>query len=446
MKKQNVIIVFGDQWRKQATGYSGNNVVKTPNIDKLAKQSVNFDNAVAGCPVCSPYRASLLTGQYPQTHGVFVNDVCLSNKATSIADAFKNAGYDTAYVGKWHVDGHGRSNYIPPKRRQGFEYWKVLECTHQYNNSFYYANDSDEKKTWKGYDAIAQTKDMCEYIRNHAGNDKPFFSVLSWGPPHAPLHSAPEEFKKLYTPDMIELRPNVPEKEHDAVREELAGYYAHCTTLDFCMGELLKTIKDAGIEKETIVLFTSDHGDMLRSQGHIKKQRPWDESMRVPFLVYTPMADAKKVPALIDAPDIMPTLLGLAGVPVPESVQGFDYSEYILHGDNSNIPDSALLMCMHPFSQYSRDKGGKEYRGIRTERYTYVRDLENPWLLYDNQTDPYQMNNLVGNPETSDIEKSLDEKLMQKLASINDEFLPGEHYIEKWGYVTDETGTVPYKK
>ena len=132
--KPNVVFVFGDQWRQQATGYAGDPNVSTPHLDTLARESIDFTHAVSGCPVCSPYRASLLTGQRPLTHGVFVNDVYLQPRATSIAEAFSSAGYDTAYIGKWHVDGHGRSNYIPPERRLGFAYWKVLECTHAYNN------------------------------------------------------------------------------------------------------------------------------------------------------------------------------------------------------------------------------------------------------------------------------------------------------------------------
>ena len=197
----HVILIFGDQWRTQAFGYAGNSCVQTPHIDRLASQSINATHAVSGCSVCCPARASLLTGQYPLTHGVFVNDVHLSDRAVSLAQAFKSAGYDTAYVGKWHVNANGRSNYIPPENRQGFDYWKVLECTHNYNNSFYYANDSDEKLTWEGYDAIAQTRDVQDYIQNH-DSENPFLLVLSWGPPHAPYETAPENTARCIVPRM----------------------------------------------------------------------------------------------------------------------------------------------------------------------------------------------------------------------------------------------------
>ena len=147
--------VAGDQWCAQDTGYAGNLQVRTSNLYRFAAESVNATHVVSGSSVRSPARASSLTGQYPLTHGIFVNDVCLQNGATSLAQAFKAGGYDTAYIGKWHIEGYGRPNYMPPERRQGFEYWKVLEYKHNYNQSYYYAGDSDEKLEWDTYDAQA---------------------------------------------------------------------------------------------------------------------------------------------------------------------------------------------------------------------------------------------------------------------------------------------------
>ena len=137
-EKPNIVVVLADQWRAQAFGFAGDPNVQTPNFDRLAGESVRFVNAVAGMPVCSPTRASLLTGQRPLTHGVFLNDVPLNPDAVTLPKVLKSAGYDTAAIGKWHIDGHGRSAFIPPERRQGFDYWKVLECTHNYTDSIYY--------------------------------------------------------------------------------------------------------------------------------------------------------------------------------------------------------------------------------------------------------------------------------------------------------------------
>ncbi|MHC4215951.1 MAG: sulfatase family protein, partial [Planctomycetota bacterium] len=325
--KPNVVFILADQWRAQATGYAGDPNAITPNLDKLAKQSVNFTNVVSCCPVCSPYRATLMTGQYPLTHGVFLNDVQLKTDAVTIAQAYKQQGYDTAYIGKWHINGHGRSNYIPPEHRLGFDYWKVLECTHNYNDSYYYA-DKNIKLKWKGYDAIAQTKDAQTYIQKN-DRKKPFLLILSWGPPHTPYGTAPQKYKDMFDPKKISLRPNVPTQKQQTARKQLAGYYAHIAALDDCLGQLVQTLNQYGLDENTILIFTSDHGDMLHSHGHEKKQRPWDESTRVPFLIRYPRLLGKKASTIdtpFNSPDIMPTLLGLSSIKIPKTIEGTDFS------------------------------------------------------------------------------------------------------------------------
>ena len=450
-KRPNIVYVFADQWRMQDTGYAGNPQVKTPHLDSLAAQSVSFTHAVAGIPVCCPARACLLTGQHALTHGVFVNDVHLADDAVSMAKLFKSDGYDTAYVGKWHVDGRGRSNYIPPESRQGFDYWKALECTHDYNNSRFYAGDSDQPLNWEGYDAIEQTKDVQAYLRGRSRDgdgksDTPFLLVLSWGPPHAPYETAPETYRQMYDPHSIELRPNVPPEMAEEARNWIAGYYAHCTALDDCLGALLQTLEDEGLAENTIFVFTSDHGDMLGSQGEVKKQRPWEESIRVPFLLRWPRHfgwQGREVDALLDTPDILPTLLSLTDIPIPDTVEGRDFSATIEGGEDPS-GGAALIYCPHPFGQFLRPDGGREYRGIRTRNHTYARDLNGPWLLYDNEADPYQLDNLVNRASVSSIQAALEAQLQRKLSDRGDEFLPGETYIERWNYPLDRTGTVPF--
>jgi len=368
--KPNIVYVFSDQWRGQATPYAGDPNVQTPYLAQMASESVNFVNAMSGCPVCTPYRASLMTGQSPLTNGVFMNDVRLPGSATTIAEVFKGAGYDTAYIGKWHLDGTHRSSFIPRERRQGWEYWKVLDCTHDYNNSAYFA-DTDEKLFWEGYDAIAQTRDAQQYIKDHADGEKPFVLFLSWGPPHAPYHTAPEEYRQHFRPEDLVLRPNVRAEVEEKARKDLAGYYAHMAALDDCLAALDGTLKETGISENTVFVFASDHGDMLGSQGLWKKQWPYEESIRVPFLLRYPAElgnEGREVDAPIDAPDIMPTLLGLCGVAIPESVEGLDYSGYIKGGSNPG-DGTSLIMCPQPFGQVSRKVGGREYRGsARPER------------------------------------------------------------------------------
>jgi arylsulfatase A-like enzyme len=448
-KRPNIIFIFADQWRAQATGYSGdpNLQGKTPNLDKLAAESVNLTNAVSTCPVCTPYRGSLLTGQFALTHGIFLNDAPLRNEAVTIAEVCKDAGYDTGYVGKWHINAGGRGNYIPEDRRQGFDYWKVLECTHSYNKSPYYAGNDPTKLYWKGYDAIAQTRDVQEYINSRGENDKPFLMMLSWGPPHNPYQTAPEKYRKMFKAKDIKLRPNVPVGKTESAKKDLAGYYAHIAALDDCMGDLIETIDQAGIADNTILVFTSDHGDMLGSHGYIRKQKPWDESVRVPLLIRYPSRLGKKgkeIDMPIGTPDIMPTLLALSGLNIPKGVEGTNYSP-VLDGIKKAPDNVALIECPSPFGEWTRKHGGKEYRGIRTKRYTYVRDLDGPWLLYDNQKDPFQQNNLVNSPKVASLQAKLDAKLQAKLKARGDQFKHGSEYIRKWGYKVNDHGTLSYK-
>ena len=435
--RPNLVFVFADQWRAQAAGYAGNKDVNTPNLDRLAKESVNFSNAVSGCPVCSPYRASLLTGQYWLTHGIFYNDKPLNPEAVTIGKVYRRAGYETAYIGKWHVDGHGRRAFIPKERRQGFDFWRVCECTHNYNSSLYYAN-TDVEQYWEGYDAIAQTCEAQEYIRRQA-NKSPFALFMSWGPPHAPYQTAPEKYRGMFDPAGVSVHPNVPESLKEKAREELAGYYAHIAALDNCIGDMLKTLEECRIEENTIFVFTSDHGDMLRSHGQTKKQKPWDESVRIPFLLRYSAVHGKSgrtIDMPINTPDIMPTLLGLSGIAVLKSVEGRDFSG-VIKGTQPPGNDAALIMCPVPFHQWNYQQGGREYRGIRTRRYSYVRDLKGPWLLYDNQADPYQLTNLYNNLKYAEIQQELEKILSRKLEETNDEFLPGPEYMARWNYQWD---------
>jgi arylsulfatase A-like enzyme len=281
------VFVFADQMRAQATGYAGDPNVRTPFLDRLAGQGLRFSNATSTCPICTPYRACLLSGQYPLSHGLFMNDLCLPDNGHSLGQELKHHGYDTAWIGKWHLDGHGRSAPIPPERRQGFDYWKVLECTHDYNRSQYYADNDITPRFWEGYDAYAQTDDAVTYIRDRApASERPFALFLSFGTPHDPYATAPEELRALYPAEDLELRGNVAPHRQAMAREQLTGYYAHITAIDRCVERIDAALTEAGVAEDTILVFTSDHGDMVESQWHLddgargtRKQVPYDESV-----------------------------------------------------------------------------------------------------------------------------------------------------------------------
>ena len=449
-KKPNILYVFADQWRGNATGYAGDPNVKTPNLDRLAAQGVNFCNAVSVAPVCTPYRASLMTGRFPTSTGMFLNDAYLPSEELCMAEIFKSAGYATGYIGKWHIDGHGRDNFIPQERRQGWEYWKVLECTHNYNKSIYYAGNDTVKKVWEGYDAFAQTKDAQNFLKEKSRGGQPFILAISYGGPHFPHATAPEEYKKMYLPEQIKLAPNVPESMKEKARVELQGYYAHCAALDRCVGDLLATLDETGLAENTVVVFTSDHGETMGSHGNnpTQKQVPWDEASRVPFLLRFPPAQGTRgvtVKTPLTTPDILPTLLGLAGISIPKSIDGDDLSG-VLRNASFAMDRAALYEGVAPFATLGEEGkvNNREYRAIRTSRYTYVRDLKGAWLLFDDQTDPYQINNLVNNPKYAALQKKLDKKLQTKLKQQGDGFRDGQFYIDLWGYQVKNGQSIPY--
>jgi len=373
----------------------------------------------------------------------------------SIARAFKAGGYDTAYVGKWHVYGspdgrYGRRGaFVPRDYQLGFDYWKGFECTHDYNDSTYFFNDDPTPRKWEGYDAVAQSRDAAAYIEDHADADDPFLLMLSWGPPHFPLDSAPAEYQDRYANREIDLRPNVPPEMRDLAAAELRGYYAHIAALDDCMKIVLDAIDAAGLAEDTIVVFTSDHGDMRRSQGLHTKLFPWDESIRVPFLLRWPgLHDTgRELPVPLDAPDIMPTLLGLCGLPIPETVEGRDFSAFV-RGEQCPAGDEAALLVMPAAFHELRLNGMKAYRGLRTARYTYVRNTDGPWLLYDNEVDPYQMCDLIDRAEHAELQADLERALQERLDALGDEFLDGQAYLERDGldhyYEANDTCITPW--
>ncbi len=445
-QRPNVVFVLADQWRAQSTGYSGDENLKgrTPNIDRMAETGLNFINTISVCPISSPTRASLLTGQYPTTHGIFMNDLHLRDEALTMAEIYKESGYQTAYIGKWHVDGMGRSNFTPRERRQGFDYWKGLECSHDYNHLLYYSGDSDEKKYWDGYGPYQETADAIRYIRENAKSGSPFLLVLAWGAPHFPHDNAPEEMQRLFIPDSIKLQMNVSENLRSVARKESAGYYAHIAALDKCMGDLQRAVIEAGLSENTIFVFTSDHGEMMGSQGvrPTQKQVPWAESARVPFLLRYPARFGNqkiRISTPLNTPDILPTLLSLSGIPVPETVEGEDMTEAIRKPGKFK-EKAALIMSVSPSAAVLKD----EYRGIYTSRYTYVETLKGPWLLYDNTVDPMQMNNLAGNGGYARLQKKLQTSLQTELKKIGDEFKPRDYYISKWGYKVNQYGYIDY--
>jgi arylsulfatase A-like enzyme len=445
--KPNVIVIIADQWRAQATGYNGdpNLIGKTIHLDRMANTGIHFKNAISVTPVCTPYRAALLTGKYPTTTGMIFNDIHLPEQEVTLAEYFKTAGYKTGYIGKWHLDGMGRSAFTPPPRRQGFEYWKALECSHDYNNMLYYEGNNAEKKYWKEYGPYAETKDAINYIRNNANGGEPFLLVLAWGAPHFPHVSAPPALQDQFPQEKIIMRGNVPENRKEIARKESVGYYAHILALDKCIGDLQEAIKAAGISDNTIVVFTSDHGEMMGSHDVAPRQKqvPWMESVSVPFLLSYPARYGNRkieIDAPINVTDILPTLMSLAGLSLPDGIDGENMADAIDHPEIQKNK-AALIMNVSPFA-------GKadEYRGVYTSRYAYVKNLAGPWLLFDHKNDPLQMNNLVNDHAYQQLQNEMESILQRELKKADDQFKPRQYYIDKWGYKLAKGGEIDYSE
>ncbi len=447
MTKPNLLFVFADQWRAQATGYAGDVNAPTPHLDALQRESIDCCNAVSGYPVCTPYRASLITGQYPHQHGCYSNNVPLDAEAVSIGKCFRDTGYRTGYIGKWHIDGYDKvpgfsnTDWIPPDRRQGFDYWRGCEGGLDYWKMVYY-DDEGQRCHWPGYAPFSQTDDAIGFLERH--EDDPFCLFLSWTPPHSPFETAPAEYQQRIDPEQIVLPPNVPDHHRLNARRCIAGYYAHIAALDDCIGRLTAALERLGLADDTILVFTSDHGELCGSKGHWDKARPYDEAIRVPFLLRWPAGlgrEARELQMPIDGPDLMPTLLSLCGLEVPETCSGRDWSPQI-RGDEPDDLDHAALLQKVAQKWSSQEFGLQDWRGIRTARYTYAIDRDGPWLLYDNHLDPWQERNLVESRPHAELRKRMHALLEARMAELGDDFLTRHDMDERWGYVRNEMGLV----
>lgn len=446
--RPNVLVVLADQLRACSVGYAGEEAVITPQLDALARHSTVFSTAVSPTPVCTPYRGSLLTGRSALSLGLVLNDIPLSTGETSIAHAFAREGYDTGYIGKWHLNGPDRRAWVPPgAARQGFAFWAAANFDHNYDRSVYYSEDSPEPRVWPGFDAESQTTLAIDYLRGREAG-KPFCLFLSWGPPHHPYRTVARNYLELYDPAAIAGRANCPEPP----REDLWGYYAQTTFLDDQLGRIVAALDELALREDTILLFTSDHGDMHGSHGVFKKQWPWDESIKVPFVLRYPrrLAPGRRIDFPISAIDIAPTLLGLAGAPVPNTMEGVDLSPFVT-GKRNDPPDAVLLMNPCPFSigdprgpdQVPAYQGMRmEYRGVRTTRHTYVRTIDRPWLLYDNFDDPFQMRNLIDDAGAGGLAQELEGRMRILMDRIGDRFEPKEHYYRQFDIQLDHRGKV----
>jgi arylsulfatase A-like enzyme len=451
----NLVFVFPDQMRGEAMGFLGKEKVFTPNLDQFASESIVFTEAVCNYPVCSPTRAMILTGQYPHANGVISNctsksgeyGIELKQDAQCWSDVLKAKGYSLGYIGKWHLDtplepyintynnkGEVKWNeWCPPERRHGFDYWHAYGTYDNHLNPMYW----DTKATREEYEYVDkwgpehEADKAVAFITNKNGEyrdgSKPFALVVSMNPPHTGYNLVPQKYKDVYKEVDVEslvTKPNIPEKGSkwgDHYRKHIKDYYAAITGVDEQFGRIVEALKAEGINQNTIVVFTSDHGDCIGTHGMITKNNYYEESMKVPMIIrYPAKIKARRDDLLISTPDLYPTLMHLMDLQdaIPASVEGANYGDYLISKKGA-IPSSQLYM------KIPMDNSGGGTRGVRTDRYTYVVEKKEAnalkVVLFDRLKDPYQLNNLAGtNPE---LENKLRQQLQSWLNRNNDPWI-----------------------
>jgi len=468
----NILYIFPDQYRNYSMGFwsqSGNekylqgspDPVSTPALDRLASGGLVFNRAVSNFPLCSPYRGMLLSGMYPGQNGLTTNcrddrDAQLKTDAVCITDIFAQAGYNVSYFGKCHwqkteplFDTNGiyvgstqapgghyinrYDTYVPPglDRHAIDYYFQVLKDNHF--NPLVYSNDpvaidgkADGELYMPGrFSSELESEKIIDYLSNTHGQrdpEKPFLMIWSLNPPHNPWteESTYMKFYDQYTASgKVNLDELLTHENADTTVGNYAPYYfANVSAVDHFIGKVLDHLDESGLTENTIIVFSSDHGEMLGSHGKRGKNIPEIEAFNIPFIIKWGDKLKHRVENLIlSVPDVMPTLLGLAGMEdkIPEEVQGKNYAG-ILTDPGSNPaekPKSALFINM-------------KSRGVYTGKYMLVvseNDIGSTEVFcYDNETDPYQMNKIAfGNLDT-EIGEYLKSELTTLLKNTNDKW------------------------
>jgi arylsulfatase A-like enzyme len=453
-RKPNLLFVFSDQQSYDMLGCYGNEQVLTPRLDGFAGSGIRFSQCISNHPVCTPYRSMLLSGQHPLYNGCLDNDVRMLPGPSHLAHVFKREGYRVGYIGKWHLFGGDRNQAIPPgKFRYGFDDVFLSDnCTLDFRaeQSFYW-NDRGQKVFFNAsdeWDVLAQTRQAIEFIEESSA-DQPFCLFVSWHPPHNYFRNGVAGYKTLprlmkqYDVAKIRPRKNCPPESFR--RDWYHGYMAMCTGLDEAFGLLLDKLSERNMDQNTLVVYTSDHGDLLGSHrlpGH--KAMPHEESIHVPLIMRWPerLQSGKKSDLLIGALDLMPTLMGLIGLPVPETCQGNNLAPAIISGADQSGPEyQPIWHFWYPSSVRDSRVAPYGWRGVRTHRYTYARAVgEGPWILYDNIKDPEQMDNLINKVEFANVRRRLDRLTDAWTESFGDPEYSGEQFDQFMKDVVDSDG------
>jgi arylsulfatase A-like enzyme len=450
----NILVVMCDQMRRQAMSCTGDPNVSTPALDGLAEDGVRFANANSTYPICVPARFSFVTGEHAHTRHAH-HGWRMSPTERTFAHELSEAGYQTALIGKWHLADVESWRQIPEDLQGGFEYWRGFEVKNAPFDSVYFEDDDPDPKPIDDYQTDGLFDLAHEFLDDHEDDDRPFCLVLSVEPPHPPF-IAPEEYLEEWTDRTLELHPNVPYGDSDAipdshsawgdideasdelfeharyhgetVLDEMRVYYAMIENLDDNVAELRAELDRRGLTDDTALVFISDHGEMMGSQGLMAKQHPYEESVGIPFIVSYPgggIDDGRTVDAPTCTEDWYPTLLGLANLEAEDKL-GTDLTP-IMRGDRADLDREGVLLEFVREIRPSMPYHEETWRAFRTERYKYTvkgghSEGGEPWQLFDLREDPYEQENLIDDPEYEDMARNLHGHLREELVRTDDDY------------------------
>ena len=438
--RPNILIVLSDQLRRHALSCYGDPDARTPHTAQLAADGVACDQACSTYPICVPFRFTMMTGEYAHTRLVPGIEWRMSPAERTLADEFNDAGYETVYIGKWHLDGgHGRmgsavqTNRCPVKRAyQGrWQKWYGFELRNEPFDTRYFEDDDPTPRRIDGYQTDGLFDLGMNYLRDGRDAARPFCMVISVEPPHDPF-AAPEELQNAWEQRDITLPPNF-EAEDDNHRNQLIRnrqrYNAMVENLDANVGRLRSFLAAHDLADDTVLVFLSDHGELAGAHGLRAKQWPYEESVGIPLIVYDPR-HSDRAGTRLSAPtcseDLFPTFLGLAGLTPQNDLPGANLAP-LIHGESDQLDREGVLL---EFVAELRERPpfyNAVWRGFRSERFKYTVKGDKfgaePWQFFDLENDPYEMRNLIEDPAWADEIGRHHELLRARLEETLDPFV-----------------------
>lgn len=397
-RQPNILFILTDQHRQDGVGAYGMPGIQTPHLDKLAGDGIRFDRAYVAQPVCSPNRASILTGLYPHSHGVVENNVPLPPQALTMSEMLGLLGYDCGYFGKWHLDR---------RNAQGFTTFPGYPRDGRGSNHYFPGKDNERR-----YAVDVITDDAIAFIKEN--RDTPFYAFLAYYPPHPP-YSVPKKYEEMY-------RDLFPKDRRRRI------YYGMCTKVDQQVGRLLATLDELGVAENTLVVFTSEHGHLFdhRWNDH-SKRLCYDTASRIPLLMRMPgvIPKNRSTTEMISSVDLVPTIMSLLGQKPPAGLGGQDLSG--MARNTATRGRDAVFIENTPYP-YQPDKGLE--RCVRDRRWKLILSTVRAPELYDMTHDPDELNNRWEAMKDSAEVGELEDRL-KSWASRTGDKLAGQ-LLEKW--------------